>query len=1423
LLFLAAFYSHYCYQWVGFTVLLNSVYALQLQSAITSVLDVLNGFAADPLFAEQFELVFGKSISSSAFQAALASLPQFEVRSDQDLAGALGAFSAQTGKIYLTESLVKGDHGQLNAVLLEEIGHYLDFHFNGAIDSAGDEGAIFAELVQGHALTTATLQALKAENDWATVTIDGQSIQIEQASPITFVDFSSSLSYFKNYDEGISYFGKERASFENVRNINNINFTNTIAPGDGYRARFKNIQFLPSALYNTPYNLIPFGLGTNPPISGDTAAVDTDIQQLASTTKGLIIHTADNINPFVDWGSTDLFEADLMLKTLYLQAQGNPYLLAEATSDGATSGPTIYHGKLSYSYNPTNPKPIEVTLVWTDPSGLKDLDVWIQKSGGGSPIYFNTPPSGGINDGSVGIDLSNGTIDQYEQIHYTPPSGGSIATYGGIYDVYVARKAGSPVFTSQDFSIFATSRPEPGKGHGSGDVHLTPFDRNYYYDLQSTGEFILVKSLIDDFQIQTRQKPWGNGTSTTASVNTAFATVIDGYNVVYNLESSVGQELTIDGSVYTLANFDTLYLGNSKIDRQNNVYTFTYAGPDIQIGTSDDDKVTVTDNANGSGDHLNVDVDLADYRSTLVQGLLGNADGDSSNDFALRNGTQLVANPTPYEIHTTYADSWRIDQAESLFGSPTFADKSFPKNFTSLPDLAKANPVFAGKAFDVARKAGVVEGQFLDALVQDALVVAVEKPNLADESLNQLVASTKQFQNLVLQNGDIQIPLGSIQGSKWNDANGNGIWDTGEKALAGWTIYIDSVTNGQLDPWELSTVTNADGKYSFTNLGPGNYPIREVNQTGWVQTSPTTPYAVNLAAGQNLTDINFGNVFLPTVTLAVSPNSVTEDGPTNLVYTFTRVSSTINALTVNYGIAGTANATDYTGATPGTGKTITFAANSATATLTIDPTADTLFENNETVALTLATGTGYTVGTTTAVTGTITNDDLPSINLSPNGQTVVEGLTSPQNLSYTVSLSGSSTQTITVQYSTANGTALAGSDYTATSGTLTFTPGVTSQTISIPILNDSVNEANETFTLKLTSPTNAILGGTATVTTTITDTLSASTTTTLPANVENLTLTGSSVINGTGNAGNNILTGNTANNTLNGGDGNDTLNGGTGVDTLIGGLGNDIYQVDSTTDIITENASAGTDTIQSSVTFTLAAFPNIENLTLTGSSAINGTGNAANNTLTGNTANNTLNGGDGNDTLNGGAGNDSLIGGNGNDFAYYYSSTASVTVNLATGTASDGLGGTDTLSQIENVQGSNTAGDNLTGNTGVNVLYGYGGADILTGGGGNDLLYLGSDTVTDTVNYASGDGVDTVYNFVRGVGGDILKFTGITAIDVQVSGTNTLFKVGDGVTGNSGFGSGTLLLTTLSTTTATTGFVAADVNVNLLGATFAFS
>lgn len=126
-----------------------------------------------------------------------------------------------------------------------------------------------------------------------------------------------------------------------------------------------------------------------------------------------------------------------------------------------------------------------------------------------------------------------------------------------------------------------------------------------------------------------------------------------------------------------------------------------------------------------------------------------------------------------------------------------------------------------------------------------------------------------------------------------------------------------------------------------------------------------------------------------------------------------------------------------------------------------------------------------------------------------------------------------------------------------------------------------------------------------------------------------------------GGAGADSLFGDAGNDTLLGGDGNDKLNGGTGADTMIGGAGNDVYTVDNTGDTVSELAGEGTDTVKSSVSFTLG--DNIEKLTLTGKTSISGVGNALNNTLVGNSGNNVLVGGRGNDTLNGGAGNDRYV------------------------------------------------------------------------------------------------------------------------------------------------------------------------------------
>ncbi len=161
------------------------------------------------------------------------------------------------------------------------------------------------------------------------------------------------------------------------------------------------------------------------------------------------------------------------------------------------------------------------------------------------------------------------------------------------------------------------------------------------------------------------------------------------------------------------------------------------------------------------------------------------------------------------------------------------------------------------------------------------------------------------------------------------------------------------------------------------------------------------------------------------------------------------------------------------------------------------------------------------------------------------------------------------------------------------------------------------------------------------------DAVKASVTFTLSANVEDLTLTGSAAINGTGNGGDNKLTGNAAANVLYGLGGTDKLDGGAGADMLYGGDGNDTYVVDNAGDQVFENAGEGNDTVQSAVTFILG--DNIEALTLTGSAAINGTGNGLANKLTGNGAANILTGGAGADTLSAGLGDDTLIGGTGKD------------------------------------------------------------------------------------------------------------------------------------------------------------------------------
>ncbi len=260
---------------------------------------------------------------------------------------------------------------------------------------------------------------------------------------------------------------------------------------------------------------------------------------------------------------------------------------------------------------------------------------------------------------------------------------------------------------------------------------------------------------------------------------------------------------------------------------------------------------------------------------------------------------------------------------------------------------------------------------------------------------------------------------------------------------------------------------------------------------------------------------------------------------------------------------------------------------------------------------------------------------------------------------------------------------------------------------------------------------------------------------TLPAFVENLILTGSGNTNGSGNELNNVITGNSGNNILSGLGGNDTLDGGAGTNYLYGGSGDDTYIVRTVNDhpmeVLNGVDQGGTDTVLSAITFTLVS--DIENLTLTGSDSVNGSGNGLNNVLIGNSGNNQLAGLDGNDTLDGGAGVNYLYGGAGNDTYYVHTADDHVLEQTVAGVDD---GGTDTVISdisyklgafIENLTLAGTAGINATGNNLDNVLTGNSGNNVLEGRVGNDTFVLGS---------AASNGLDHITDFTSG--SDKLEF-----------------------------------------------------------------
>lgn len=305
---------------------------------------------------------------------------------------------------------------------------------------------------------------------------------------------------------------------------------------------------------------------------------------------------------------------------------------------------------------------------------------------------------------------------------------------------------------------------------------------------------------------------------------------------------------------------------------------------------------------------------------------------------------------------------------------------------------------------------------------------------------------------------------------------------------------------------------------------------------------------------------------------------------------------------------------------------------------------------------------------------------------------------------------------------------------------------------------------------------------------------------------------------------NDSLDGGDGNDLLRGDFGNDTLVGGTGVDSMYGGTGNDSYVVDAAADRVFESIDGGTDRVTSSSNFALGA--NVERLTLSGSVAVAGTGNALANLIEGNAIANQLRGLDGNDSLYGAAGNDTLLGDSGTDFMsggtggdiYYVDSTGDVVSETSSTTEIDTIYssvtrvlGTQTSGAVENLFLTGTAnihavgdalGNTLIGNSGANQLNGLAGNDTLDGRSGNDTLIGGAgndfyvvdstlDVVAEsTTTTSETDRVSSSVSWTLGANLEFLTLTGSAVINGTGNSLNNTL-VGNAASNTLNGGAGT--------------------------------
>ncbi|MCX7423823.1 MAG: hypothetical protein NT013_30385, partial [Planctomycetia bacterium] len=484
-------------------------------------------------------------------------------------------------------------------------------------------------------------------------------------------------------------------------------------------------------------------------------------------------------------------------------------------------------------------------------------------------------------------------------------------------------------------------------------------------------------------------------------------------------------------------------------------------------------------------------------RSVTISSVNGSATGTISNDDLPPNVTLSVSPVTLSEAAGTAAGTVTATlSAVSSFD--VTVNLGFSGTATQISDYARSGT-------QIVIVAGNTSGTITLTAVQEALIEADESiiVDIVDVT-NGLESGTQQVSATILDDDRTDVSVTVSPMSVLEDGAANLVYTftrtggTNAAMTVNFTVGGTATLTTDYAQTGAATFTASTGSLSFLagqtsktiTLNPATDTTIEADETV-VLTLTVTPTSAYAAGSANTATGIITNDDFPRITLAVSPASVAESGTANSVFTFTRTGPTTSPLSVDFTVGGSATLdTDYSSSgastlTTSTGS-VTFAAGQATKTVTIDPTDDTVLEANETVLLVLATGNGYVVGTTTAVTATITNDDQ-EVSVTVSADPVTED--GVANLVYTFTRSGATSAALTASF-TVTGTAALGTDYaqsgaatfTSSSGTVSFTAGQTTKAVTINPTADTTIELDELVVLTLTSATTYSVGADGTAT-----------------------------------------------------------------------------------------------------------------------------------------------------------------------------------------------------------------------------------------------------------------------------------------------------------------------------------------------------